>query len=133
MNVEHGGSPLDANVDITTALRTALRDVRHEGHAWIARVYPDSAVRFTEGHFPGDPILPGALLLGLWLELARATSLLSSAGHAAIRRARFHHPVRPDRPFDVRLRLETDSIHGEIHVDGVLCATCTLEPQVNRQ
>ena len=51
----------------------------------------------AEGHFPGNPIIPGAVLLR---EIVAAISSgEESGGEAArcrdIRSAKFHHPVRP--------------------------------------
>jgi 3-hydroxyacyl-[acyl-carrier-protein] dehydratase len=53
--------------------------------------------RAAEGHFPGNPIIPGAVLLR---EIVAAISSgAESGGNAArcrdIRSAKFHHPVRP--------------------------------------
>ncbi|HYT48464.1 MAG TPA: hypothetical protein VEL04_08585 [Burkholderiales bacterium] len=48
----------------------------------------------TDGHFPGNPIIPGALLLSETLRLIEAhlgVSLLP----CRIRRAKFPHPARP--------------------------------------
>lgn len=48
--------------------------------------------RCTEGHFPGDPIIPGAVLLR---EVARALSADGTEFCHEIRAAKFLHPVRP--------------------------------------
>jgi 3-hydroxyacyl-[acyl-carrier-protein] dehydratase len=52
--------------------------------------------RSAEGHFPGNPIIPGAVLLR---EIVAAVMGEKQGGDAAgrleIRSAKFHHPVRP--------------------------------------
>ena len=51
------------------------------------------------GHFPGNPIIPGALLLELVLRAA------APEGTAEIRAAKFLHPVRPGDRIQIRWRL----------------------------
>lgn len=50
------------------------------------------------GHFPGNPIVPGVLML------ARVTHAVEShlgARVSSIREARFHAPLRPDEHFEI--------------------------------
>ncbi len=53
------------------------------------------------GHFPGDPIVPGAYLLG-WM-LAQANAQLKALGDprvaTEIARVKFLRPLRPDQSF----------------------------------
>jgi len=53
------------------------------------------------GHFPGDPIIPGALLLDEVL-LAIAEGEGRTVGACVIRAAKFLHPVRPGDRLVVR-------------------------------
>ncbi len=46
----------------------------------------------AEGHFPGNPIIPGAVLLR---EVVRVLAAHGDAMCCEIRAARFLHPVRP--------------------------------------
>lgn len=71
----------------------ASLQVRIEGGA-----PPDAA--WVEGHFPGRPIVPGALLLGY------AAQALADAGVtlAAIWRLKFLRPLPPGRSFTVQVR-----------------------------
>ena len=58
---------------------------------------PDS--RCLDGHFPGNPIVPGAVILA-WL-----AARLAATGRALARveRMKFQRVLRPDVPFEVRL------------------------------
>lgn len=55
----------------------------------------------AEGHFPGNPIIPGAVLLAETLRLLQLESGLPW-GACRIRSAKFPHPARPGD----RLRIE---------------------------
>lgn len=52
----------------------------------------------ADGHFPGNPIIPGAVLLREAVAAIAATVNAAAGGAVAgfeIRAAKFHHPVRP--------------------------------------
>lgn len=77
------------------------------------------------GHFPGNPILPGALLLdAIVLTVSRG----ASAQNVAIRSAKFLRPVRPGDRLRVAWENKGTDTHfscaltasGEIAVSGVL-------------
>lgn len=54
------------------------------------------------GHFPSDPVVPGALLLSMVFE--QAVNRLGFQGPgSAWRRVRFVQPVGPDQPFRIEL------------------------------
>jgi 3-hydroxyacyl-[acyl-carrier-protein] dehydratase len=71
----------------------------------------------AQGHFPGDPIIPGAVLLhGTLQAIAARIGAAPSAVH--LRSAKF---LRPTRPGD-RLAIEFSSTaHGEIRFE------CTVD------
>jgi 3-hydroxyacyl-[acyl-carrier-protein] dehydratase len=55
--------------------------------------------RFLDGHFPGRPIVPGAVILG------QLASFLMASGRriARVERMKFSRPLLPDKPFEIRL------------------------------
>ena len=64
--------------------------------------FPDgvpASTRCFDGHFPGDPIVPGAYLLAL------AEGRLASEGWqmSAARRVKFLSPLRPDQAFRIEV------------------------------
>lgn len=64
----------------------------------------------TEGHFPGNPIIPGALLLA---EVLRCIEGALGQRFAAcnVRNAKFHFPVRPGNDVEIEYSC---SPHNEI-------------------
>jgi len=80
---------------------------------------PDSSI--FEGHFPGDPIVPGVLLIeGLAQTLAYWALAPTGGGHVVLTgadKARFRRPVRPGQW--VRYSVVIDrTILGETHARG---------------
>lgn len=68
------------------------------------------------GHFPGNPILPGALLLdAIVLTVSRG----ASAPSLAIQSAKFLRPVRPGD----RLRVEWEKKGADTHFSCILAAS----------
>lgn len=75
-------------------------------------MWQSSEVRFAPdhptaaGHFPANPIIPGALLLD---EVVRAVAgPAPDDGEVVIRAAKFFRPVRPGETVVVRWQSETD-------------------------
>lgn len=74
------------------------------------------------GHFPGQPIVPGVVLLGTVLDEARRR-LAFRPGGSRWQRIKFLQPVGPEQP--IRLELEGDSAEFSFlvkRVDGSLVA-----------
>ena len=78
------------------------------------RFAPD--LRCTDGHFAGNPIIPGAVLLSDTLA-AIAESLGAAIEICEIKTAKFFHPVRPGE----RMSIDYSSLHG-----GIVTFTCTV-------
>ncbi|HEV8016827.1 MAG TPA: hypothetical protein VGP48_14910 [Stellaceae bacterium] len=70
----------------------------------------------AEGHFPGNPIIPGALLLDAVL---LAVSGAQDAPSCKVRTVKFLRPVRPGD----RLRIEWEPKGGETHFSCVVPAS----------
>ena len=62
----------------------------------------------ASGHFPGNPIIPGALLLDE--VVAACVAALEGACVVSIRSAKFLHPVRPGDALRMQWRLVTDGL-----------------------
>jgi acyl-CoA synthetase (AMP-forming)/AMP-acid ligase II len=65
------------------------------------------------GHFPGNPIIPGALLLD---ELVSA--IVSAGWRGEIEAAKFHHPVRPGDTVTVTSRIDGGKTRFECRLTG---------------
>ena len=65
------------------------------------------------GHFPGNPIIPGALLLD---ELVSA--IVSAGWRGEIDTAKFHHPVRPGETITVTSRTDDGKTRFECRLTG---------------
>ncbi|MGW8183233.1 MAG: hypothetical protein ACWGMT_04675 [Burkholderiales bacterium] len=52
------------------------------------------------GHFPGNPVVPGVLLLA---RVSRGIAAVFGARVCAIRDTKFHAPLRPGERFDIEL------------------------------
>lgn len=61
------------------------------------------------GHFPGNPIIPGAVLLDQVIE---AIAGADGAGDILIRSAKFLHPVRPGEVVELRWERRADGQTG---------------------
>ena len=71
----------------------------------------------AQGHFPGNPIIPGAVLLSETVRLIEADLGLSLAPYR-IRRAKFPHPARPGDEVLIEFSDGLGSIKFECAVKG---------------
>ena len=73
----------------------------------------------ADGHFPGNPIIPGAVLLREIVAAVCATSeAVGAARRLTIRSAKFHHPVRPGDTLVVRWTVQTEEVRFTCSVAG---------------
>ena len=71
----------------------------------IARIHSDSP--WFEGHFPGNPIVPGIAQLGIVFELIQNINS-QKLKIESIKRVRFRTPLRPDMPIRIEIRPDKD-------------------------
>ncbi len=75
----------------------------------VERFFP-RGLPSAEGHFPGNPIIPGAVLLSETLNAIEA-DLGMTLSPCQIRKAKFFHPVRPGDRMQIEFsRLAPDAI-----------------------
>jgi acyl-coenzyme A synthetase/AMP-(fatty) acid ligase len=80
------------------------------------------------GHFPGQPLMPGALLLAEVMEaVQRVPALVARLGsHPTLAAAKFLAPVRPDSLLSIELLPEAGAARGvrfDVRCDGVVAVT----------
>ena len=87
------------------------------------------AERLCEGHFPGDPLIPGALLAGL---MADVGARLLAGQHAVppvlaeIVQCAFLAPVRPSDTIVVEARAAALEVEAEVLTGGTRAAHAIL-------
>ena len=91
-----------------------------------ATVPTDHARRLCEGHFPGDPIVPGAFVAGLMADVAAAL-FPGGARLVEVERAVFFRRLTPDAPIAVTARLENATrVAAEVRTRDGCAARATL-------
>ena len=91
---------------------------------------------FLRGHFPGDPIVPGVILMEI---LAQSVCVLlrdrlrtgQLPVYTGMDRVRFRRPVRPGETVETRCRIKRSMAsfyfaEGTVSVGGQLCASGTF-------
>lgn len=108
------------------------------GESARARMYVDPEAAFFAGHFPGNPILPGVIIVealaqtGALAALAEPGAAGKLALFAGIERARFRRVVRPGEELVLETRLTRrrgplGEGEGTATVDGVVACEATLK------
>jgi acyl-CoA synthetase (AMP-forming)/AMP-acid ligase II len=102
----------------------------------VTREVPQEHPAFA-GHFPGQPLLPGALLLSEVLEAIRGVPALSArlGAQPTLGAAKFLAPVRPGSVLVIDLVPETGASRGlrfEVRCDGVLAASGRWTPAADK-
>jgi 3-hydroxyacyl-[acyl-carrier-protein] dehydratase len=91
-----------------------------DGAAWRARVRVEATSRAFDGHFDGDPVLPGIAHLVI---VGRGLSALGAGGLRTVPWVRFRQMVRPGDVLDVVVeRAEGGRWRFEIRAGDALVA-----------
>ncbi len=71
---------------------------------------------FLEGHFPGNPVVPGAVILGCIAARLRGEGMTITE----VGRMKFMRPLLPDMPFRLEIRADGDEARCSVEgADGV--------------
>jgi len=91
----------------------------------VGRVRPARARALCAGHFPGEPLLPGAALVALMAELS---ALLADSPEPplAVDRAVFRHRVTPHHVLVVAARHDRGRMYATITSGGRVVAWAVL-------
>jgi 3-hydroxyacyl-[acyl-carrier-protein] dehydratase len=65
-----------------------------------------------DGHFPGNPLVPGALLLA---QVCHRIEVATGYGVGWVEQAKFHAPLRPDEVAVVRCTADARQAHFKAH------------------
>ncbi len=84
-------------------------------HATVLRIAANHPS--LPGHFPGQPIVPGVVLLDCVLQEAERW-LQRSVRVVALPNAKFTAPLLPEQPAELQLKLEADELRFTISRDG---------------
>lgn len=77
------------------------------------------------GHFPGNPIVPGTLILQRVIESLRQRHPGSAVGE--IVRAKFLHPLKPGEAFSIHYRERADETGFECRMGETILSTGRLK------
>lgn len=85
------------------------------------------------GHFPGNPIMPGVLVLGL-LKSLLAEHSGTQVQIAAIKRQKFMRPVLPGDTLCIRItKLEVDGVFLDVHYQASVAEGLVAKGSVSFQ
>ena len=116
----NGESAGEIEIDIEGDLRVGMQlDMLVDMQIDIAADHPAFA-----GHFPGQPVLPGVLLLSFVMQALAARPLLAARVGATPRldSAKFLHPVRPGARLRVALREQGRGVAFEVWMQDTAVA-----------
>lgn len=120
-----GKLPRQALSDLAIECVARMRD-----QPIVVRRSIDSTHPALSGHFPGDPIVPGVVLLDEIVDAALSELSFSPDAGWTVRSAKFVRPVRPGDCLDIRLSpAGSSALRFECSVDGEVAASGALAQQ----
>ena len=117
---------------ISGALRSRMNDLRQTGEGeYVCSMDFDPAFRGFEGHFEGNPIVPGVCLIEA-ARTAAETVLEKNLSTRHIAQCRFRRPIRAGERADVKIKIaETGpgawQVQADIRVGAAVCAQLRLK------
>ena len=113
-------------------LRSRVSGLRQTGEReYCCTMDFDPAFRGFEGHFDGNPIVPGVCLIQA-VRVAAEAILDKNLETRSVMNCRFRRPITAGEQAAVKIRLEMIEdalweVRGDIRVDGGLCALLQLK------
>ncbi|MGN0055008.1 MAG: 3-hydroxyacyl-ACP dehydratase FabZ [Atopobiaceae bacterium] len=114
-----------------------LDDVTMEGEEAIGHLTITGKEFFVQGHFPGNPVVPGVILCEMLAQ--NCCVLLAKDGgtegktpfYTSLDKVRFRHPVRPGDTVELRCHITRSHgpfhfAHGEAYVGQTLCCQADM-------
>jgi 3-hydroxyacyl-[acyl-carrier-protein] dehydratase len=87
----------------------------------------------ADGHFPGNPIIPGAVLLREVISAVSSTSTVNAGAYCEIRSAKFHRPVRPGDRVEISWVNEGEEVRFSCLIPGCDRPVVTGSLRLSRQ
>ena len=113
-------------------LRSRVSELRQTGEReYCCTMDFDPAFRGFEGHFEGNPIVPGVCLIQA-VRVAAEAILEKNLETRSVMNCRFRRPIMAGEQAAIKVRLEMIEdalweIRGDIRVDGGICAQLHLK------
>ncbi len=93
-------------------------------HAECAFAIP-SDYAYVEGHFPGNPLVPGVAQIGWAMAVCRR---LGHVGGLSVSRYRFVRPIRPGEDVRIEARRGERGFECRVYAAGELASKGTIAP-----